>query len=246
MFEKSRTWQRYSGESTKIIRLHLGHVPQLDERPGEESISLRIALGVALLVHVVFFLVQLPRAAAPSWTPPKPKVYLVNQVRFQPPPPVPEDQIPVRREQRRVIPIPDPTPDDPEPLVVDEVEIPEIEIVDFDLGLGIPEAPAASLVANKSRPLRVDGGVLPPRKVYAPWPPYTEGARKSRIQGVVILEAIIDAMGNVTDVKVLKGLPEGLTDSAVASIREWKFKPAMLEGRPVPVFFNLSIKFSLQ
>jgi hypothetical protein len=81
MFEKSWTWRRYSGESTKVIRLHLGHVPQLDERPGEESISLRIALSVALLVHVVFLLVQLPRAAAPSWSPAKPKVYLVNQVR---------------------------------------------------------------------------------------------------------------------------------------------------------------------
>ena len=246
MFEKSWTWRRYSGESTKVIRLHLGHVPQLDERPGEESISLRIALSVALLVHVVFLLVQLPRAAAPSWSPAKPKVYLVNQVRFRPPPPVQKDQIPERREQRRVIPIPDPTPDDPEPLVVDEVDIPKIEIVDFDLGLGIPEPPATSLAANRSRPLRVNGSVLPPRKIHAPWPPYTEEARKSRTQGVVILEAIIDAMGNVTDVKVLKGLPQGLTDSAVVSIRDWKFKPATLEGRPVPVFFNLSIRFSLQ
>jgi TonB family protein len=245
MFEKSRTWQRYSGESTKIIRLHLGHVPQLDERPEEDKFSLRLALGVAFLAHLSFFLVQLPHSAAPSWTKPKPKVYLVNQVRFRPPPPVQQEQIPLRREQRRVIPIPDPTPDDPEPLVVDEVVVPELEIVDFDLGLGIPEAPTASLVA-RSRPLRVNGSVLPPRKIFAPWPPYTEEARKSRIQGVVILEAIIDAMGNVTEVKVLKGLPEGLTDSAVASIHEWRFKPATLDGRPVPVFFNLSIKFSLQ
>jgi len=245
MFEKSRTWQRYSGESTKIVRIHLGHVPQLDERPEEERFSLRIALGVAFLAHLAFFLVQLPHSSVPSWTPAKPKVYLVNQVRFRPPPPVQQQQIPLRRDQRRKIPIPDPTPDDPEPLLVDEVVIPEIAIVDFDLGLGIPEAPA-SLGVARSRPLRVDGGVLPPRKIYAPWPPYTEAARKRRIQGVVILEAIIDAMGNVNDVKVLKGLPEGLTDSAVASIRDWKFKPATLEGRPVPVFFNLSIKFSLQ
>jgi len=246
MFEKSRTWQRYSGESTKIIRLHLGHVPHLDERPEEERSSLRIALGVAFLAHVAFFLVQLPHAARPSWTPTKQKVFLVNQVRFRPPPPVQQQQIPPRRDQRRTIPIPDPTPDDPEPLLEDEVVIPEIELIDFDLGLGIPEAPAANLAGNRSRPLRIDGGVLPPRKIHAPWPPYTEEARQGRIQGVVILEAIIDAMGNVTDVKVLKGLPEGLSDSAVTAIREWKFKPATLDGAPVPVFFNLSIRFSLQ
>lgn len=245
MFENSRTWQRYTGESTKIIRLHLGHVPQLDERPEEERLALRVALGVAFLAHLVFFLLQLPHSTAPSWTRPKPKVYLVNQVRFRPPPPARQQEIPPRREHRRLIPIPDPTPDDPEPLRVDEVVVPELEIVDFDLGLGIPEAPAASLVAP-SRPLEVNGSVLPPRKIHAPWPPYTEEARKSRIQGVVILEAIIDAMGNVTEVKVLKGLPEGLTDSAVASIRKWRFKPATLDGRPVPVFFNLSIRFSLQ
>jgi protein TonB len=246
MFEKSRTWQRYSGESIKIIRLHLGHVPQLDQRPEEERFSIRVALGIAFVAHVAFFLVQFPPSASPSWTPTKPKVYLVNQVRFRPPPPAQQQQIPVRHDKRRLIPIPDPTPDDPEPPMVQEVAVPELDIIDFDLGIGIPEAPAASLGAFGLRPMRVNGDVLPPRQIYAPWPPYTEEARKGRIQGVVILEAIIDAMGNVTDVKVLKGLPEGLTDSAVASIQEWKFKPATLDGAPVPVFFNLSIRFSLQ
>ncbi|MGB3565291.1 MAG: energy transducer TonB, partial [Thermoanaerobaculia bacterium] len=163
-----------------------------------------------------------------------------------PPPPVKQQQVPFRRDRRRVIPIPDPTPDDPEPLLWQEVAIPEIEIADIDLGIGIPEAPASSFGAAGSRLMRVNGDVLPARKLFGPRPPYTEEARRGRIQGVVIIEAIIDAMGNVTDVKVLKGLPEGLSDSAVASIREWKFKPATLDGAPVPVFFNLSIRFSLQ
>ncbi len=64
--------------------------------------------------------------------------------------------------------------------------------------------------------------------------------------GFTILESIIDAMGNVTKIKVLKGLPLGLTDSAVKATEQWKFKPATRNGVPVPVFFTLTIRFSLQ
>ena len=94
--------------------------------------------------------------------------------------------------------------------------------------------------------MQVGGEVAPPERLFGPAPPYTEEARQGRVQGVVILEAIIDAMGNVNDVKVLKGLPMGLTEQAVQTAEEWKFKPATRNGDPVAVFFNLTIRFSLQ
>ncbi len=94
--------------------------------------------------------------------------------------------------------------------------------------------------------MKVGGGVLPPVKIFAPQPLYTEEARLGRVQGVVILEAIIDEDGNVREVKVLKGLPMGLTESAADTARQWRFKPATLDGRPVPVYFNLTVRFSLQ
>jgi protein TonB len=90
------------------------------------------------------------------------------------------------------------------------------------------------------------GDIAPPVKVFSPQPGYTEEARQARVQGIVILQAIIDAEGNVTDVRVLKGLPEGLAESAVETVRNWRFKPATLEGKPVPVYFNFTINFSLQ
>ena len=87
----------------------------------------------------------------------------------------------------------------------------------------------------------------PPVKINAPQPQYTEIARKARIQGVVIVQAIIDKEGNVTSVKLLKGLPMGLDTAALDAIKRWKFKPATLaDGRPVAVYYTLTVNFQLQ
>jgi protein TonB len=63
---------------------------------------------------------------------------------------------------------------------------------------------------------------------------------------VVIVEAIIDKNGNVTNVRVLKPLPMGLDQAAVDAVENWKFKPATLNGKPVDVFYNLTVNFRLQ
>jgi protein TonB len=77
-------------------------------------------------------------------------------------------------------------------------------------------------------------------------PVYTEAARRARIQGVVIVEAIIDKQGNVTNVRVLKALPMGLDQAAVDAVKKWRFRPATLNGRPVNVYFVLTVNFQLQ
>jgi TonB family protein len=101
------------------------------------------------------------------------------------------------------------------------------------------EAPAAGL------PYRVGGGVTRPEIVTSAKPVYTELARRARVTGTVIVEAVIDEQGTVTDVRVLKGLPMGLDRSAVEAIKAWKFKPATLEGRPVPVYYVLTVNFQI-
>ena len=45
---------------------------------------------------------------------------------------------------------------------------------------------------------------------------------------------------------MLKGLPMGLSEAAVSAVKQWKFKPATLRGKPVDVYFNLTINFTLQ
>ncbi len=109
--------------------------------------------------------------------------------------------------------------------------------------------PAAGATASPEKPggqpYRVGGNVSRPEKISGEPPVYNDAARKSRLQGVVIVEAIIDENGDVTNARILKGLPMGLAESAVQAVSGWKFKPAMLEGRPVPVYYTVTINFQV-
>ncbi len=96
-----------------------------------------------------------------------------------------------------------------------------------------------------SGPYRVGGKVSRPEKISGVPPIYTEAARRARIMGVVIIEAIIDEQGDVTETRVLKGLPMGLDLAAVEAVETWKFKPSTLAGRPVPAYYILTVNFQL-
>ena len=97
-------------------------------------------------------------------------------------------------------------------------------------------------------PVRVGGNVKAPVIIESTRvdPRYTEVARRARIQGIVIIEAVIDRQGNVTEARILRGLPMGLDAEALNAIRQWKFRPGTLNGQPVPVYYNLTINFRLE
>jgi TonB family protein len=112
------------------------------------------------------------------------------------------------------------------------------------LGSGASLLPAQG-APPADEPRRVGEGVTRPEKISGSPPAYTELARRARVTGVVILEAIIDEQGNVTNVNVLKGLPMGLDRAAVEAVQTWKFKPATFEGRPVKVYYTLTVNFQV-
>ncbi len=207
----------------------------------EDRKTMRWAGIVAVVLHVIFFIVQLPELVAEEHEAKKAKVYVVQQVRFKPPPPKQQQEIP--KPKTKKVPIPDPTPDEPEPLRLQEDIEPEVDMPDTDIIMGIPDGPPPM---EPSGPIRVGGDVRAPKKIVYPSPQYTEIARKARITGVVIIEAIIDKTGNVTNVKILKGLPMGLDQAAADAVARWKFEPATLNGKPVAVIYNLTVNFQLQ
>lgn len=84
-----------------------------------------------------------------------------------------------------------------------------------------------------------------PKYLSMPKPGYTEEARKNAITGEVRLSAVLMPTGEVTQIKVVSGLPHGLTEKAIAAARNLKFTPAMKNGKPVAVRVNLQYGFSL-
>jgi TonB family protein len=108
----------------------------------------------------------------------------------------------------------------------------------------LPEESAAALAHSEIE--RVGGEVTQPQVLFQVRPAYTEEARKAQIHGTVIIEAIIDEEGCVRDARPLRGLPQGLTESTLRTVRTWVFKPAMQAGKPVKVYYTLTTNFQIQ
>ncbi len=206
-----------------------------------DSRVLRSSLWLAAGVHLILLLINFPSFQSEvRAVPEKEKTIFVIQEHRWEEPKVPKTTIPPKMIKR--MPVPDQTPHEPEPIRLEEPR------TDFDLPEVDPDyfvIPSAPPAPPEEGPIFVVGEVTKPVKTHAPQPAYTEIARKARIQGLVIVQAIIDKGGEVTNVKVIKGLPMGLTEAAVNAIKEWKFKPATLRGKPVDVYYNLTVNFKL-
>jgi protein TonB len=94
-------------------------------------------------------------------------------------------------------------------------------------------------------PARLHSGMQAPRKTVDVAPLYPAVARTARVEGVVILEAVIDAWGGVESVRVLRSIPL-LDQAAVDAVRQWKFTPTLLNGMPVPIVMTVTVNFKLQ
>ena len=83
------------------------------------------------------------------------------------------------------------------------------------------------------------------RIVYKPEPDYTEEARRGNIRGAAKLRAVLSPDGKVRDISVIKGLPNGLTESAMRAARRMLFFPAAKDGRPVSQYVVLEYHFNI-
>jgi protein TonB len=92
---------------------------------------------------------------------------------------------------------------------------------------------------------RIGGGVSAPVVLFAPEPEFSEEARKAKVAGNVLVYLQVDATGHPTHVRVLKGIGLGLDEKAVEAVRQYKFKPAMENGKPVAVEMNVEVNFQI-
>ena len=86
---------------------------------------------------------------------------------------------------------------------------------------------------------------VPPRPVYMPEPEFSEPARKAKFQGVVVLTVVIDTRGEVSNMKIDRGLGLGLDEKAFDGLKKWRFTPATQNGEPVNTRTRIEIDFHL-
>jgi TonB family protein len=91
----------------------------------------------------------------------------------------------------------------------------------------------------------VGGGVSGPVPIYEPEPEYSDEARRAKYTGIVVVSLVVDAQGLPQRVRVVRALGMGLDEKAVEAVRQYKFKPAMYQGKPVPVEVNIEVNFQI-
>ena len=110
--------------------------------------------------------------------------------------------------------------------------------------LTVAAAAAAAAAAGPNQPVRVGGQIKAPTQISKVQPVYPLEAQQARVQGIVIMEAIIGVDGRVTDAKVLRSVPL-LDQAAVDAVRQWVYTPTLLNGAPVAVIMTVTVTFNL-
>ncbi len=110
---------------------------------------------------------------------------------------------------------------------------------------GAPPPPPPKIEAPKPvQRIRVGGMVQQANLISNPKPIYPPLAKAARIQGTVVLEAVISKQGTIENLSVLSGHPL-LIQSAIDAVKQWRYKPTLLNGEPVEVITTITVNFSL-
>jgi TonB family protein len=140
---------------------------------------------------------------------------------------------------------PPPPPPPPPPMVV--------TASDGSTSVVVP-SPAAPMVAPTAAytaalaahdPLRIGGEIKSPAKIRDVKPVYPAEARGAGVQGVVIVEILVDPAGDVVDARVLRSIPI-LDEAALNAVRQWRFTPTLLNGEPRSVLLTVTVSFRIQ
>ena len=105
---------------------------------------------------------------------------------------------------------------------------------------------AADGAASSDTLYSVGNGVSAPRLLRKVDAAYSEAGRAAGLKGAVVLKIVVDTKGDVADANVVEGLGLGLDEKAIEAVKQWRFKPAYKEGKPVAVLQMVEMSFVLQ
>jgi TonB family protein len=100
---------------------------------------------------------------------------------------------------------------------------------------GVLDQPLYAGIGDVTKPELIEATKVPPR--------YPDAARKAKISGRVTLQAVVKKDGSVGDIQVLQspGSKFGFDDAAIAAVKQWRYKPATQNGRPIDVYFTIVV-----
>lgn len=110
------------------------------------------------------------------------------------------------------------------------------------LGTGLALALASAQIGDK--PIRIGANVQQANRIYSVAPLYPPQAKASGIQGTVKLEVLIGKDGHVSQVTVVSG-PAELIQSSTDAVKQWVYKPTLLNDTPVEVLTTVDVNFTL-
>jgi protein TonB len=217
--------------------------------------SVPISIAVHLIAVLLFLIipltanVELPDLAShlPDYMrvapmPPPPPVARVT------PPSAPTPKAPVTSDTAAPTIAPDAIHPEPAPPNVPDLGTPRGAAVPEGLGTVTVGPPVIVLPPDPPRsnaPVRVADLPVTPVKIADARPVYPEIARVAHLDGTVILEAVLDTTGRVTQLRVLKSAPM-FDQAALDAVRQWRYTPSLYGGHPVSVLMTITVRFQLQ
>jgi protein TonB len=116
-------------------------------------------------------------------------------------------------------------------------------------GVMVGDSGTVNILASKNNqpaaPIAVGGDVKPARLLSSVAPAYPQMARNQHVSGDVKIDALIDANGHVSGMKIISG-PALLHQAAQDAVRQWKYQPATLNGQSMPMHLIVTVQFKLQ
>jgi protein TonB len=213
----------------------------------------RYTIAVSIVVHAVAVcaLIITPLLATDQLPEPRTATEFVQVVAVPtpPPPPAPPAPTPSTAPPRaEAAPLAAPDGIEPEMTIEPQPDAPPVDggVISFgDCNCAVEAVPPSPPPALQTPIRHIGGDIKPPQKLTEVAPVYPPLARAARVEGVVILEAVIGEDGVVRDIRVLRSVPL-LDAAAMEAVRQWLFTPTRLNGEPVPVVMTITVAFTLR